>query len=75
MAFVRTIQENVEGFAKKEIATAKFACESQLMIDHPSERDFKSILINNMIQNFPVSFTGTTNAHTVFGTNLAATSV
>ena len=43
------------------------------MIDHPSERDFKSVVRNNMNQNYPITASDITNAHTMFGTNLAGT--
>ena len=43
------------------------------MIGHPSERDFKSMVSNNMMQNFPITASAVTNAHTTFGNNLAGT--
>ena len=43
------------------------------MIGHPSERDFEYMVIKNMIKNRPTTASGITNAHTMFGTNLAGT--
>ena len=40
VAFIKTVQENFEGLSKKEIATAKLARKSQVMIGYLSERDF-----------------------------------
>ena len=40
------------------------------MIDHPSERDFISMVRNNMIKNFPIAATDITNDHAMFGPNL-----
>ena len=52
---------------------AKLACEAQGMIGHPSERDFKSMVSNNMIQNWPITASDITSSHTIFGSNLAGT--
>ena len=35
MAFLQTVQENFEGFTKKEVAAAKLAREAQWMIGRP----------------------------------------
>ena len=49
----------------------KFACKYQVIIGHPSERDFKSLVINNMVQNCPITASEVTKYHTMFGLNLA----
>ena len=43
------------------------------MFGHPYERDFKCMVSNNMIQNWPINASNVTNDHTIFGTNLAGT--
>ena len=43
------------------------------MIGHTYERDFKSMVINNMIQNFHITASDVTNSHTMFDPNLAGT--
>ena len=43
------------------------------MIGHPSDRDFKSMASNNMIQNSPITAYDVTNTHTMFGLNLTGT--
>ena len=49
--FVQTVHENLEGFTKKDIAAAKLTRESQGVGVYPSDREFKSTVINNIIQN------------------------
>ena len=73
MDFVQTVQDNFEDFTKKDIAAAKVARESHGMIGQPSERKFKSMVSNNIIQNFPITASGITNNCAMFGTNLAGT--
>ena len=43
------------------------------MIDHPYDRDFKSMVRKNMIQKFPITVSDVTNAHTIFDKNLYGT--
>ena len=44
VAFVLTVWGGFNGFANKETFVAKLAHGSQVMIGHPSERDFKSMV-------------------------------
>ena len=71
--FVQTVQDNFEDFTKKDIAAAKVARESHGMIGQPSERKFKSMVSNNIIQNFPITASGISNDRNMFGPNLAVT--
>ena len=73
VAFVKTVRESFEGFSKKYITAAKLARESQRMIGYTYERDLKSMVRNNMIQNFPITTSDVTNSHTIFGPNLTCT--
>ena len=43
----------------------------QGIIDRPSERGLKSMVSNNMIQNWPITASEVTNNHTMFVPNLA----
>ena len=54
---------------------AKLDRKSRGMVVHPYERDFKSMVSNNMVQNCPITGSGVTNAHTIFVPNLAGTGV
>ena len=71
MAFVQTVRENFEGFSNKEITAAKLTCEDLGMIGHPSERNFKSMVGNNIIQNCSVTPSDVTSDNTIFCPNLA----
>ena len=73
VACVQTFRENFEGFSQKEITAAKLARESQVVIGCTSERDFESMVSNNMIQNWPITASDITSSHTIFGSNLAGT--
>ena len=70
---MQTVWENFEGFTKKEIATDNISCKSQGMIGYPSERDFKSMASNKIIQNCPIADSDFTKAGAMFGTNLSGT--
>ena len=41
------------------------------MIGHPYEKDFKSMVSNNMIKKCPITSSGVINAPTMFGPNLS----
>jgi hypothetical protein len=41
------------------------------MIRNPSKRDFKNIVRGNLINNCPVTSDDVTNAHAIFGPDLA----
>ena len=43
------------------------------MIDHPYERDFKSMVSINIIQNCSITASDFTNVQTMFGPNIART--
>ena len=73
MAFIQKVRDNFEGFTKKETTAAKLAHKYQGTICHSSEIDFKSIVSNYIIQNFPINACDFTNTHTTFGSNLAET--
>ena len=73
MAFIQKVQDNSEVFTKKETTASKIARKSNGIIGHISERDFKSMVSNNMIQNFPIAASDVTNSQNMFGPNLTGT--
>ena len=75
MAFVQTVWEMFEGFTEKEIAESKLVYEAQGTSSHSYDRDFKYMVRNNIIKNFPITDSDVTNSHTMFGPNLASTRV
>ncbi len=71
LSFVQTVQGNMEGFTRCEVKEAQEACEAQAMLGHPTDRDFLGMVRGSMISNCPVTANAVTNAHQIFGPNLA----
>ncbi len=69
---VQTVRDNHEGHTKKDMLQAKEARCVQAMIKNPSEGDFKGMVSGNLIKNCPVTTTDITNAHAIFGPDLAS---
>jgi hypothetical protein len=42
------------------------------MLGHPSKKDYKGMVSNNLIANCPITSSDVTNAHTIFGPDLAS---
>jgi hypothetical protein len=70
MAFMQTVRQNYNGFAKCEVLQAKEARQAMEMLRNPSEGDFKEMVRGNMIKNCPVTSNAFTNARTIFGPGL-----
>jgi hypothetical protein len=58
---VQMVQENYEGFTKKDVIKAKEARRSQALIGNPSKKDFKGMVSNHLISNCPVTYANITN--------------
>ncbi len=71
LSFVQTVQGNMEGFTKREVEEAQKACTTQEMLGHPTNRDFLGMVCGGIISNCPVTANAVTNAHQIFGPNLA----
>ncbi len=71
LSFVQMVQENMEGFTKREVKEAQKACKVQAMLGHPTNRDFLGMVRGGMISNRPVTANAVTNAHQIFGPDLA----
>ena len=71
----KNIHQNIEELTKKEIAIDKLYTKSQGIIGRTSERYFKSMASNNMIQNCHITDSDVTNDHTMFSPNLYSTRV
>ena len=69
---VQTVQENFEGYTKREILQAKGACQAQARIGSPSEKDYKGMVSSNMIKNWPITMSNVTNTRNIFGPDLAS---
>ena len=73
VAFIQTVQDNSEAFNKKKPTASKNAHKSNGMIGHIFEREFKSMVRNNMIQNCPITASDVTNSQNMFGPKLTGT--
>ncbi len=71
LSFVRMVQGNMEGLTKREVKEARKAREAQAMLGHPTNRDFLGMVHGSMISNCPVTANAVTNAHQIFGPDLA----
>ncbi len=68
---VQTVWQNYKGYTKRNVLPAKEARCAMGMIGNPSKRDFKNTVKGNLINNCPVSSDDVTNAHAIFGPDLA----
>ncbi len=55
LSLVQTVQGNMEGFTKRKVEEAQKACEAQVMLGHPTDRDFLGMVRGGMISNCPVT--------------------
>jgi hypothetical protein len=51
---------------------AKEACRVQAMMGNPSKKDYKGMMSGNLIAKCPVNTTNISNAHVIFGLDLAS---
>jgi hypothetical protein len=68
---VATVRTNFEGFSRKQVAGAMAARRLMGMVATPSPRDFQGKVRHNMLKDCPITNADITNAHTIFGTDLA----
>jgi hypothetical protein len=68
---VNTIKENCEGFTRREVDKAKEARGALALVRYPSPKDCMNMVRSNMIKNCPISPTDITNAHKLFGPDIA----
>ena len=68
---VTTIRENFEGYMKKQVEGAIKAHCFQAVLGHPSRKHFKNMLHANLITNCPVTPENISDAHQLFGEDLA----
>ena len=58
---VQTVPGNYEGYTKREVLKAKEARRAQAMMGNPSEKDYKTMVSNNLISECPITPTDITN--------------
>jgi hypothetical protein len=64
------VQQNYEGYTKREVLEVKEARRAIGMIGNPSKEDFKGMVRENMIQNSPVTPAAIANVCAIFGPDL-----
>ncbi len=69
--FVQPVQGNKEGFTRRKVKEAQKACKTQAMLGHPTDCNFLGMVCGGMISNCPVIVNTVTNAHQIFGPDLA----
>jgi hypothetical protein len=70
-SFVQTVRGNMEGFTRRKVEEAQKARKAQAMLGHPTDRNFLGMVRGGMIFNCPVTANAVTNAHQIFGPDLA----
>jgi hypothetical protein len=70
---VNTVQDNYEGFTKKQIQRAREACCIMLMTGIPTEHGFKCMVRLNQLQDCPITHKDIKIAHAIYGCDLAYT--
>jgi hypothetical protein len=71
LSLMQTVQGNMEGFTKRKVKEACEACKAQAMLGHPTNCNFLGMVHGGMISNCPMSANTLTNAHLIFGPDLA----
>ncbi len=64
------VQGIYKRYTKDNILKAKQARQVQAMMGNPNKKDYKGVVSNHLILNFPVTHTDITNTHTIFGPDL-----
>ena len=67
---IETVEENMQGFSKRQIERAKVARNLYETIGFPSINDYKKIVKMNGIRNCPVTIDDINNMEKIFGTNI-----
>jgi hypothetical protein len=61
----------MEVFTRRKVEMARKAYKAQVMLGHPTDRDFLGMVHGGMISNCPVTTNTVTNAHQIFGSDHA----
>ena len=64
---VQTLRNYFEGYTKKQFEKDILDNTVQVIIGHPTEDNFKKILVQKILTNSPVILDYITNSHTLFG--------
>lgn len=72
LVFIQTVEGNMEGFTKKEIAQARKAADLYIKLIYPSGKDFDWVVLSNQIEDCPVTLHDVKVARKIWGKNIAA---
>jgi hypothetical protein len=72
LAFVNTVSENKEGFAKRQIKGAELARTLYKTLSYPSMKDCKWVIQSNQIKDCPLTVQDIDVALKIWGKNIAA---
>ena len=70
ISFMQTVNKNESGYSTRQIFDAKRACELYSKVGFPSNKDFNSLIKNNMILNCPVTSNDVDRANTIYGPSI-----
>ena len=68
---VPTVRQNYEGFTKRQIKQATHARRIMGMIGAPTEREYQSLVHDNLLKDCPITNSDIITAHKIFGPDLA----
>jgi hypothetical protein len=71
-SFLLTVEENESGYTRRQVDAAREARALYGKVGHPSIRDFKAMIANNMITNCPVTVNDVDRAEHIYGKDIAA---
>ena len=72
ITLVNTVQENKEGFSSRQLEQAKKTRKLYHVMGLSLIHDFKNLVKNNMIYNFPVTVTDVSNSMKIYGSSIAS---
>ena len=71
VSMLYTVRVNYEGYKKKEVDVDILSHKVQAGFDHISDTEFKNMVRNKLLENFPVKFEHITNSNNISGSNTA----
>ncbi len=70
-AFIQPVQENMEGFTRREVKDANNACKAQVSMGHQSNAELLNLVSGSSgITNVPVTAHAISNANAIYGKDL-----
>ena len=70
VTLIQTVQENKEGYSKRQIKDAQGERDLYAKVCYPSPRDFHKLIAENMILNYPVTVEDVIRADKIYGRDI-----